>query len=107
MSAIDAGLEKSRSRNLGYFFDGALSRNPDKVCIIDLYGGKEREVTYAQLDARMNQVASMLARLGVKADRKKWPITRKPGWQARNRPLTHDLRSRAPGPIGRTIPVCR
>ncbi len=68
ISAIDAGLEKSRSRNLGYFFDGALSRNPDKVCIIDLYGGKEREVTYAQLDARMNQVASMLARLGVKAN---------------------------------------
>src|SRR5262249_7063043 len=38
---------------------------PDKVAIIDLFGGRERCATYRQLDKRMNGVASMLARLGV------------------------------------------
>src|SRR5215475_1657365 len=55
----------NRRRNLGFFFDQSVARAPDKVAIIDLFGGKERRATYRQLDARMNAVASMLARLGV------------------------------------------
>src|ERR687888_2808906 len=55
----------NRGRNLGFFFDQSVARAPDKVAIIDLFGGKERRATYRQLDARMNGVASMLARLGV------------------------------------------
>src|SRR6266581_2263099 len=55
----------NRRRNLGFFFDHSVARLPDKVAIIDLFGGKERRATYRQLDARMNHVASMLARLGV------------------------------------------
>jgi long-chain acyl-CoA synthetase len=55
----------NRRRNLGFFFDQSVARAPDKVAIIDLFGGKERRATYRQLDARMNGVASMLARLGV------------------------------------------
>src|SRR5262245_56380724 len=55
----------NRRRNLGFFFDQSVTRAPDKVAIIDLFGGKERRATYRQLDARMNAVASMLARLGV------------------------------------------
>jgi long-chain acyl-CoA synthetase len=55
-----------RRRNLGYFFDNALGRVPDKVAIIDLFGERERCSTYRQLDARMDCVASMLARLGVR-----------------------------------------
>src|SRR5690349_10614525 len=55
----------NRGRNLGFFFDQSVARVPDKVAIIDLFGGKERRATYRQLDARMNRVASMLARLGV------------------------------------------
>jgi long-chain acyl-CoA synthetase len=58
--------EFNRRRNLGYFFDGALARSPDKVCVIDLFGGKEREFTYGQLNARMDRLASVLARLGVR-----------------------------------------
>jgi long-chain acyl-CoA synthetase len=54
-----------RQRNLGYFFDGALARVPDKIAIIDLFGGGERCSTYRQLDVRMEGVARMLARLGV------------------------------------------
>src|SRR5256884_572088 len=55
----------NRRRNLGFFFDQFVARLPDKVAIIDLFGGKERRATYRQLNARMNRVASMLARLGV------------------------------------------
>jgi non-ribosomal peptide synthetase component F len=55
----------NRRRNLGFFFDQSVARLPEKVAIIDLFGGKERRATYRQLDSRMNRVASMLARLGV------------------------------------------
>jgi len=57
---------ENRRRNLGFFFDAAVARLPDKVAIIDLFGGRERSSTYLQLDARMDQVARMLARLGVR-----------------------------------------
>lgn len=56
----------NRSRNLGYFFDRSVARLSDKVCIIDLFGGRERQFTYRDLDERMNCVAAMLVRLGVK-----------------------------------------
>src|SRR5437870_1532906 len=55
-----------RRRNLGYFFDGAVARAPDKVAIIDLFGGRGRGSSYRELDARMNGVARMLVRLGVR-----------------------------------------
>src|SRR5207253_9465079 len=55
-----------RQRNLGYFFDHALKRVPDKIAIIDLFGGTERCSTYRRLDTRMESIASMLARLGVR-----------------------------------------
>jgi long-chain acyl-CoA synthetase len=63
MMAMD---NTDRRRNLGFFFDQATARVPDKVAIIDLFGGRERCSTYRQLDARMNAVARMLARLGVR-----------------------------------------
>jgi long-chain acyl-CoA synthetase len=56
----------NRLRNLGFFFDATVRRLPDKVAIIDLFGGRERCSTYRQLDERMNRVAGMLARLGVR-----------------------------------------
>jgi long-chain acyl-CoA synthetase len=55
----------NRRRNLGFFFDESVRRLPDKVAIVDLHGGRERSSTYRQLDARMDAVAAMLARLGV------------------------------------------
>jgi long-chain acyl-CoA synthetase len=57
---------ENRRRNLGFFFDDAVARLPDKVAIIDLFGESERRSTYRQLDQRMNAVAAMLARLGVR-----------------------------------------
>ena len=56
----------NRQRNLGFFFDPTVRRVPDKVAIIDLFGGRERPSTYRQLDRRMDGVAGMLARLGVR-----------------------------------------
>lgn len=58
-------VDVNRRRNLGYFFDETVRRVPDKVCIVDLFFGDERTVTYRQLDERMNRVAAILSRLGV------------------------------------------
>src|SRR5215470_20044652 len=55
-----------RRCNLGFFFDDTVARVPDKIAIIDLFGGRERCSTYRQLDQRMDGVARMLARLGVR-----------------------------------------
>ena len=60
MSAIN------RARNLGFFFDAAVREVPDKVAVIDLFGGRERQVTYRALDDRMDRVAAMLAGLGAR-----------------------------------------
>src|SRR5260370_37088802 len=57
---------KNRQRNLGFFFDHLTERLAGKVAIVDLFGGHERISTYRDLDARMNAVASMVARLGVR-----------------------------------------
>src|SRR5262249_44235098 len=59
-------IDVNRRRNLGFFFDQSVARLPDKVAIIDLFGGRERASSYRQLEARMDAVASMLARLGVR-----------------------------------------
>jgi long-chain acyl-CoA synthetase len=57
---------KNRQRNLGFFFDHVTERRADKVAIVDLFDGRERTSTYRDLDTRMNAVASMVARLGVR-----------------------------------------
>jgi non-ribosomal peptide synthetase component E (peptide arylation enzyme) len=56
----------NRQRNLGYFFDHALKRVPDKIAIIDLFGGAERCSTYRRLNTRMESIARMLVRLGIR-----------------------------------------
>jgi len=56
----------NRSRNLGFFFDTSVREVPDKVAVIDLFGGRERQVTYRALHARMDRVAAMLAGLGAR-----------------------------------------
>ena len=56
----------TREKNLGYFFDDSVRRYPNKVAIIDLHGGRERQVTYAQLDERSDRVAGLVQSLGVK-----------------------------------------
>src|SRR5579871_674451 len=58
--------EANRARNLGFFFDAAVRALPDKIAVIDLHGGRERQITYRTLDARMDRVAAMLAGLGAR-----------------------------------------
>jgi long-chain acyl-CoA synthetase len=59
--------EPNRARNLGFFFDASVHAAPDKVAVIDLFGGRERQITYRALDQRMDRVAAMLAGLGARA----------------------------------------
>ena len=59
--------DPNRARNLGFFFDASVRAVPDKVAVIDLFGGRERQITYRALDARMDRVAAMLAGLGAQA----------------------------------------
>jgi long-chain acyl-CoA synthetase len=55
----------SRDTNLGYFFSQSVTRFPDKAAVIDLHGGVERLVTYAQLDERADRIAGLLQQRGV------------------------------------------
>ena len=64
MGSIDAEAAK-RARNLGYFFAGSVRRVPDRVAIIDLFGGRERASTYRALDERMDRVARLLRGRGI------------------------------------------
>ena len=52
MRGMTQDATTNRRRNLGYFFDRTVERLPDKVAIIDLFGGRERTSTYRQLDER-------------------------------------------------------
>jgi long-chain acyl-CoA synthetase len=56
----------SRNTNLGYFFADSVRRFPDKPAVIDLWGGQERQVAYAELDERADRVGGLVQRLGVK-----------------------------------------
>src|SRR4249919_621154 len=58
--------DPNRARNLGFFFDASVRALPDKVAVIDLFGGRERQITYRALDERMDRVAAMLAGLGAR-----------------------------------------
>lgn len=55
----------SPARNLGYWNAPAAARYPDKIAIFDLSRDPPRRVSYAELDSRVDRVASTLARLGM------------------------------------------
>ncbi|MFV1988630.1 MAG: class I adenylate-forming enzyme family protein [Gemmatimonadota bacterium] len=55
----------NRRDNLGYWYDEALAEHPDRVCLIDLSGASAREITYRELDARMNRVATLITEAGL------------------------------------------
>src|SRR5215470_19202937 len=59
--------DPNRARNLGFFFDASVRATPDKVAVINLFGGRERQITYRALDQRMDRVAAMLAGRGARA----------------------------------------
>jgi acyl-CoA synthetase (AMP-forming)/AMP-acid ligase II len=56
-----------KAGNLGYWMSSAAALFPDKVAVFDLSHETPREVTYAELEARLDRVASGLTRLGLKS----------------------------------------
>src|SRR6185436_298956 len=68
---IDAMTDPSptdlRSNNLGYFSWAAAQRRPDAVAIIDLSRSPAAEIRYRPLEERLNRVAALLCRHGLKA----------------------------------------
>ncbi|MFW5834515.1 MAG: AMP-binding protein, partial [Pseudomonadota bacterium] len=54
-----------RARNLGYFSHEAAARFPDRPAIIDLSRTPAREVTYAELEARLDRVARLVTERGL------------------------------------------
>src|SRR5438270_2488889 len=65
MPGLSPPMSVNKKNNLGYFFADAVARYADKVAIIDLHGGIERQVSYAQLDERADRVAGLVRSLGV------------------------------------------
>jgi long-chain acyl-CoA synthetase len=59
-----------KSDNLGYWCSQAAARYPDRLAFIDLSRESPREVTYREIDERMNRVASLLAREGLAPGRR-------------------------------------
>jgi acyl-CoA synthetase (AMP-forming)/AMP-acid ligase II len=54
-----------KAGNLGYWCSRPVSLYPERVALIDLSREPPREVTYRELDERMNRVASLLQGLGL------------------------------------------
>jgi len=57
--------ETSIADNLGYYSHAAALRLPDKIALHDLSGAIPRTVSYGEMEARMNRVASLLTGLGL------------------------------------------
>lgn len=54
-----------REANLGYFSHRAAGEMPDRPALIDLFGERERLVSYAMLEERLDRVASLLTARGL------------------------------------------
>jgi long-chain acyl-CoA synthetase len=61
MPSVDSAFQ-----NLGYWCAAATARHPDKIAIFDLSRDPPRKVSYAELNARLDRVASTLTRLGMR-----------------------------------------
>ncbi len=60
-----AGGPDPRKSNLGYWLSDARAEFPDRIALIDLSRPTPREVTYAELDERMDRVANLLSDNGI------------------------------------------
>lgn len=54
-----------RAENLGYFCHGPATAHPDRVAVIDLFGGSERQFTYGAVEEGMDRVAALLSARGL------------------------------------------
>jgi acyl-CoA synthetase (AMP-forming)/AMP-acid ligase II len=51
--------------NLGFFCQATAARVPDKTALIDLHGGREKRLSYAQLEERLQRVAGAMRAAGL------------------------------------------
>src|ERR1019366_5363511 len=56
-----------RYDNIGYFSWAAARRRPHATALIDLSRAEPIEVSYAELDQRLDRFAGLTARLGLKS----------------------------------------
>lgn len=54
-----------RRDNLGYFFADTAKRVPERTAVVDLWGGRRREFSFAELDRRATSVASFFQAQGA------------------------------------------
>ncbi len=59
-------MSDQRAGNLGYFTHDAAREFPDRLAMIDLCGAAPREVTYAELEERLDCFAAMITGHGLK-----------------------------------------
>ena len=65
MSSRTGNRTDNRTGNLGYWLGEARAEFPDRTALIDLSRPTPLEVTYAELDERMDRVANLLMDAGV------------------------------------------
>jgi len=59
-------MTDQRTGNLGYFSHEAAQRFPDRVAMIDLTREPTREVTYRELEERLDRFAALVTAMGLK-----------------------------------------
>ena len=57
--------DDARSTNLGYWSHVAAKATPDATAIVDLSGASPREVSYREMEARLDRFASLLVNHGM------------------------------------------
>ena len=58
-------MSDHRHNNLGYWCSEPVECSPQRTAIVDLCGEIPREISYGELDTRMNRVAALLSGLGL------------------------------------------
>ncbi|MBT7611681.1 MAG: acyl--CoA ligase, partial [Rhodospirillaceae bacterium] len=59
-------MDAKRAGNLGYFSHEASLAMPERIAMIDLTGPAPREVTYGELEERLNRAANLAVAMGLK-----------------------------------------
>jgi len=59
-------MDVRRAGNLGYFSHEASLAMPERIAMIDLTGSAPREVTYGELEERLNRAANLVVSMGLK-----------------------------------------
>lgn len=65
MKPDDSDGAARRERNMGYWSHAAARAGPDRVALIDLTQGAERQVRYSELEDRMDRFAALLTARGL------------------------------------------